>query len=104
MANCVDLGFESYGDNPLTLLVHWCGFLAFPYYFALTYLAVNSARQLSFVMLGILLLLLQRPYTMSYGYSMLIVLTIFALTNEHARVSMRKLPKMPNTLDILPTA
>lgn len=83
LANCtLDKGFENYGDNPLTLLVHWGGFLAFPYFFFLGYLAVKMVQQRNFIMLGILLLLLQRPYTMSYGYSLLIALTIFIFANK----------------------
>lgn len=71
---------------------------------ALAYLAVKSTQQRSFVMLGILLLLLQRPYVMSYGYSLLIVLTIFVLVNKHASEDMRELPMMPKTPDVLPAA
>lgn len=104
-AHCTfDKGYENYGDNPLTLLVHWGGFLAFPYYFALAYLTVKSIQQRSFVMFGILLLLLQRPYVMSYGYSLLIVLTIFVLAKKHASKDMRELPMMPMTPDVLPAA
>lgn len=104
-AHCTfDKGYENYGDNALTLLVHWGGFLAFPYYFALAYLTVKSIQQRSFVMFGILLLLLQRPYVMSYGYSLLIVLTIFVLAKKHASKDMRELPMMPMTPDVLPAA
>lgn len=105
LANCTfDKGFANYSDNPLTLLIHWGGFLAFPYYFALVYLAVISVRQRSFVTLGILLLLLQRPYVMSFGYSLLIVLTIFVLANKRASDGMRKIQVMPKMADILPSA
>ena len=101
LADCrFDKGFENYGDNPLTLLVHWGGFLAFPYYLSLGYLAVKMVQQRNFIMLGILLLLLQRPYTMSYGYSLLIVLTIFVLVNNHARNDKHKSPMMSNTPNI----
>lgn len=89
LADCVsDKGFDGYGDNPLTLLVHWGWWLSFPYYLSLGYLVFNSVRQRSFITLGILLLLFQRPYTMSYGYSMLIVLTVFVLTTK--KIDLRK--------------
>ena len=83
LANCTaDKGYAYYGDNWLTLIVHWGVFLAFPYYLSLAYLAFNSFRLRSFIMLGMLFLLLQRPYTMSYGYSLLIVMTIFVLVKQ----------------------
>jgi len=103
LANCVDLGFDNYGDNPLTLLVHWGGLLAFPYYCILIYLAVTSIRHRSFVMLGLFLLLLQRPYTMSYGYSMLIVLTIFVFLNGHVSNGFGKFKIIPRTSVVEPS-
>jgi hypothetical protein len=103
-ANCTfDKGFDNYSDNPLTLLVHWGWLLAFPYYFVLAYLAFNSVRQRNFIMFGIMLLLLQRPYTMSYGYSMLIVLTLFVLAGKHEVAEIRKSSKVSSASDVLPT-
>ena len=103
VSSCVDLGFENYGENPLSLLVHYGGFLAFPYYFALSYLVIYSVWRRDFIMLGIFLLLLQRPYTMSYGYSMLILLTIFVLTNSHANNKVRMLRRPHKASDVLPS-
>lgn len=103
-AHCTfDKGFENYGDNPLTLLVHWGGLLAFPYYFVLVYLTFNSVRQRNFIMFGIMLLLLQRPYTMSYGYSILIVLTLFVLAGKHEGAEIRKCRRLLSASDALPT-
>jgi hypothetical protein len=104
LANCTsDKGFENYGDNPLSLLVHWGWFLTFPYYFVLTYLAFKSLRQRNFIILGIMLLLLQRPYAMSYGYSMLIVLTIFILAGKHEGAEIRKSRKISSATDAFPS-
>lgn len=105
LANCTfDKGFENYGDNPLALIVHWGGFLAFPYYFSLGYLAVKMVQQRNFIMLGILVLLLQRPYVMSYGYSLLIMLTIFVLVNKDGSEHMQELPIMAAKSDVFPAA
>jgi hypothetical protein len=103
-ADCTfDKGFENYSDNPLTLLVHWGWFLAFPYYFVLAYLTFNSVRQRNFIMFGIMCLLLQRPYTMSFGYSMLIVLTLFVLAGKYEGAEIRKSRKILGATDALPT-
>jgi hypothetical protein len=103
VSSCLDLGFENYGENPLSLLVHYGGFLAFPYYFALAYLVIYSVWRRDFIMLGLFLLLLQRPYTMSYGYSMLILLTIFVLANSHASNKVRMLRRPHKASDALPS-
>lgn len=76
LSACKDKGFENYGENPLTLLIHWGGFLSFPYYFSLFNLLIKMVKNFNFIILGIFLLLLQRPYIMSYGYSLIILLTI----------------------------
>jgi hypothetical protein len=82
-ANCADKGYKYYGDTPLTLLVHWGLFVSLPYYLTMIFGLVISIRYVDFVMVGILALLLQRPYTMSLGYSILILLTILTLTRRH---------------------
>ena len=82
LASCADKGYANYGDNPLTLLIHWGLLLSLPYYFVMGYLVVRSIKQCNFIIFGIFLLLLQRPYVMSFGYSMLIMLTIFVLGSE----------------------
>lgn len=80
--NCVDQGYAQYGDNPLTLLVHWGLLISFPYYLGLVYLVTVAFRRLTLIPLGIFLLLLQRPYTMSFGYGLLILLTIAVLARK----------------------
>ena len=78
--SCKDLGVRNFGYNPLTLLVGWGVFLSFPYYLALFYLFFMGILKFNYIFLGIFLLLLQRPYLMSYGYSMFILLTILVVT------------------------
>ena len=80
---CATYRLNNYGFNPLTLLVHWGVVVAFPYYLVLAYLLINSIRKYNFVIFGVFLLLLQRPYVMSYGYSLLIFLTVYVLVNMH---------------------
>jgi len=92
VANCTDKGYEQYGENPLTLLVHWGGLVSFPFYLALVYLAMIAVRHRSFVILAVFLLLFQRPNTMSYGYSMLIVLTIYVLAHQRRYKALGKPP------------
>jgi hypothetical protein len=101
LSNCIEVGFDNYGDNPLSLLVHYGGFLAFPYYFSLAYLVVYSTWRRNFIMFGIFLLLLQRPFTMSYRYSMLILLTIFVLANRRASDRVRTFRMPYKALDVL---
>lgn len=88
---CDDLGVRNFGYNPLTLLVGWGVFLSFPYYLALFYLFFMGILKFNYVFLGIFLLLLQRPYLMSYGYSMFTVLTILVVTGLFFNSRDRKL-------------
>ncbi|MEO7497283.1 MAG: hypothetical protein ABIT83_16715 [Massilia sp.] len=103
IANCViDKGYANYGDNPLTLLLHWGIFLAFPYYLSLTYFAGFALLRRNFIIVGLTILLLQRPYTMSYGYSLFILLTSLTVLN----ISFRPSQKAPgsNTSRPLPVS
>ncbi len=69
-------GYAPFGENPLTLLVQWGLLISFPYYLGLAYLGITAFLRRSLIPIGVLLLLLQRPYTMSFGYSLLILVTI----------------------------
>jgi hypothetical protein len=91
--NCVERGYAQYGDNPLALLVHWGLLVSFPYYLGLVYLGIVAFRRLTLIPLGILLLLLQRPYTMSFGYALLILLTIAALARKIPEPNGAALPR-----------
>lgn len=76
---CASYEHGSYGENPLTLLVHWGLTLSWLYYAALTYLLVRAKGSQRWVLLGVFALLLQRPNILSYGYSVIIVLYVYLL-------------------------
>lgn len=76
--NCtLDKGYLNYGDNPLSLLVHWGLLISFPYYFSLFYSLWRGVVKKDLYIFGLFLLLLQRPYIMSYGYSVLLVFALY---------------------------
>lgn len=81
--NCLDKGYLNYGDNPLTLMVHWGFLISFPYYFTLVYVLWRGFKKNDLHFFGLFFLLLQRPYVMSYGYSLIIVFAIFYSITQH---------------------
>lgn len=89
-ATCGEHGFKPYGYNPLTLLTGWGVFLSLPYYLSLTYLLYMAIRKRNFIIFGVFALLLQRPYVMSYGYSMFILLTILVITDSFFNSTARR--------------
>lgn len=94
LASCFDKGYGAYAATPLSPVVHWGIFAAIPYYLILLYLVMSFVRRFDFVMLGIFVLLLQRPYTMSVGYSLFILLTIYVLADKQ-RSNSSKTPTLP---------
>ena len=90
---CAEHEFGHYGYNPLTLLVGWGIFLSFPYYLSLIYLLYNAIRKHNYIFLAIFLLLLQRPYVMSFGYSMFILLTILVITGCFLMIQLEEFMK-----------
>lgn len=65
------------GENVLGPLVQGGVFLSMPYYLILIWLGINGLRNRShLVLLGLALLLMQRPYVMNYGYSLIIYLLV----------------------------
>jgi hypothetical protein len=75
MVNCDDMGYAHYGENPLSPLVGWGLLVAWPYYANLAQLGLLSILRFTVLPLGLFFLLLQRPYTLSYGYALIILLT-----------------------------
>ncbi|MDD5247875.1 MAG: hypothetical protein PHY45_02765 [Rhodocyclaceae bacterium] len=73
---CHQDAYLKYGENPLTLLVHYGIFLSLAYYATLVYMLILTIRNKSLVIFAVLLLLLQRPNVMSYGYAVIIVIYI----------------------------
>lgn len=77
---CSSKSYEQYGENPLTLLVHWGILISLPYYLVLGYLIKDSIIEKNLLALGVFLLLLQRPNVMSYGYAVIIMIYVYSLT------------------------
>jgi len=84
-ANCMERGYKLFGENPLALLTKWGIFTALPYYLVMIYGLIKAIPRANFVLLGVLMLLLQRPNTMSVCYSLLILVTIFVVAGRSAR-------------------
>jgi hypothetical protein len=73
-------GFEGtylmIGQNPLTNVVIYGLFLSLPYYLSLVVLAIRAFLHNGGVAAGLFLLLLQRPYSMAFGYALFILIAI----------------------------
>ena len=72
--SCNQNAYLKYGENPLSILVHYGIFLALPYYALIATLLFKSIKERKIIIFGIFLLLLQRPNVMSFGYSVAIML------------------------------
>jgi hypothetical protein len=90
--DCAQQRYGQYGENPLTLIMQWGLLISFPYYLSLIYLGIVAFLRHTLIPLGILVLLLQRPYTMSYGYTLLILLTIGAMAGKIPEPTVEALP------------
>jgi len=84
---CDQSQYEQYGENPLTLLVHLGIFISLPYYVVLSALVYNSIKNINFVVFGVFLLLLQRPYVLSYGYVVIIIIYLLVIFKGTSKVS-----------------
>lgn len=79
LPECSSYEYGSYGENPLTLMVHWGLTLSWTYYVALIYLLIRARGDEKYILIGVLMLLLQRPNLLSYGYAVILVLYIYSL-------------------------
>ena len=82
LIDCFDKGYAPFSATPLFVVVRWGILLALPYYLMLIYLLGKFLRTFNFVALGILFLLLQRPYTILVGYSLFILFTVFSIAQS----------------------
>jgi heme/copper-type cytochrome/quinol oxidase subunit 4 len=73
--------YEPYGDNPLSLLVHYGLTLSWAYYALLLYLIYRSFRG-NFMSFGVFFLLLLKPYLYSFGFTIMLVLYAHVLINQ----------------------
>lgn len=78
-SSCESMNYLKYGENPLTPIVHYGILLSLPYYTALILLIFFAIRVRSLAAFGFALILLQRPYVLSYGYTLIIVICIYAM-------------------------
>jgi len=76
---CDSFHFLNYGENPLSLVVHYGVLISFPYYLILALFIWVAIKEKKFIYFGVFLLLLQRPYLMQYSYSILILLVLFSI-------------------------
>jgi hypothetical protein len=75
-----DKGYAQFCCNPLTPLTHYGIFISLPYYLTIGYILVRSIKYKNLIAFGVFLLLLQRPYVMSYGYAVLIMIYAYSLS------------------------
>lgn len=88
LPECTPGMYVQYGENPLTLMVHLGLTLAWTYYLALIYLLIKSRGGNRWLVLGVLMLILQRPNIISYGYSPLIIMFMYTLYRNGVCVSL----------------
>ena len=79
LPSCASKGYLQYLGNPFTPLVHYGVFISLPYYLIIGYLMMKSIKNKNLIVFGVFLLLLQRPYVMSYGYAVLIMIYVYSL-------------------------
>ena len=75
---CEDKGYDAFGETPAGVVLQFGVILSAPYFVILIWFLFSAINYRDFVCFGLFLILLQRPYLMSYGYSLLIVLVIVA--------------------------
>lgn len=78
--SCLTKGYTQYCCNPLTLIVHYGIFLSIPYYASLFFILFKSIKHKDLIIFAVFLLLLQRPYIMSYGFSVILFIYLYSLT------------------------
>ena len=76
---CKSKDYLPFGENPLSMLVYYGILLSFPYYFVIFHLLHKAIERKDFIVFGVFLLLLQRPFVMSFGYSVIVMLYIWSI-------------------------
>ena len=74
---CEAKGYGQFGETPAGVLLQLGVFLGAPYLFVLIATFALAMAKRSPIYLGLFLLLVQRPYVMTFGYSFLILMVIF---------------------------
>ena len=72
------------GENPLAPLAYHGIFMSWPYYlFILTMFFFTLVGKHKFIHFALMLMFIQRPYVLHYGYSIFAILAIAININEH---------------------
>lgn len=78
------------GENVLGPLVQSGIFLSLPYYAVLLWLLITGVRRRSnFVLVGLALLLMQRPYVMSFGYALIVCVILLNWKAMRSNIASR---------------
>jgi hypothetical protein len=77
---CNTRRYGQFGETPAGMILLLGIFLALPYFVVLGAAMYRSFRERNLALLAISLLLLQRPYVSTFGYSLLILIVVFART------------------------
>lgn len=76
-SECASKGYGDFGETPAGMILLLGIFLSAPYFFVLGWTLYLAVRQANLVYIGLFLVLLQRPYVSTFGYSLLILLVVF---------------------------
>ncbi len=104
LPSCSSKGYVQYLANPLTLLVHYGVFISLPYYLTMGYLLLKSIKHKNLIVFGVFLLLLQRPYVMSYGYAVLIMIYVYSLSLKQKYIVLNGQPYQNKVNDYVASA
>ena len=81
---CDRLEIDVFDSNPFTLLAAYGILLSFPYYFIIVIFLQNSMRKADFfIMLGAIMLILQRPNVFTYGYAFIVLSSVFIFSKRY---------------------
>jgi hypothetical protein len=75
---CARKDYGLFGETPAGLVLLLGIFMATPYFYVVLTVLWRALRRRNFSWLGLFLLLLQRPYVETFGYSLLILLVAFS--------------------------
>lgn len=90
-AVCAARGYGQFGETPAGIILLLGIFLSAPYFFVLGVTLFLAVWRRSFIFLGLFLLLLQRPYVLTFGYSLIILLVVFQTQGDRSARG-RRLP------------
>jgi len=82
---CDAKGYDQFGETPAGVLLQLGIFLSAAYWFVMFATLGLAVARRSPILLGLFLLLVQRPNVMTFGYSFLILLVIFTVPKRRIR-------------------